>query len=137
MSKKTNTYLQLADSPRGRVGFLFNSDIDSDSNSLIFMKVLEVTASSYRSVIIFIQSSYYDFYFGWCKFFFFLFFSHKKKVLNFLDQLCSYYESSQESQEFLDKISELADANGIQSKGFKSAISEFSVDKFTRHLKKV
>lgn len=64
MSKKTNTYLQLADSPRGRVGFLFNSDIDSDSNSLIFMKVLEVTASSYRSVIIFIQSSYYDFYFG-------------------------------------------------------------------------
>ncbi|CAI9304355.1 unnamed protein product [Lactuca saligna] len=100
----------LADSPRGRVGFLFNSDIDSDSNSLIFMKVLEVTSSSY---------------------------SHKKKVLNFLDHLCSYYESSQESQEFLDKISELADANGIQSKGFKSAISEFSVDRFTRHLKKV
>lgn len=61
----------LADSPRGRVGFLFNSDIDSDSNSLIFMKVLEVTASSY---------------------------SHKKKVLNFLDQLCSYYESSRKSR---------------------------------------
>lgn len=45
--------------------------------------------------------------------------------------------SSQSSQALLDKISHLADANGINSKGFMSAISEFSVSKFTTHLKKV
>lgn len=103
----------LAGSSIGRVGFLFNSDINSDSNSLIFMKVLQITASTY---------------------------SHKKKVLNFLDQLCSYYESSQDgqsSQDFLDQIFTLADVTGIQSKGLMSAISEFSVDKLTHHLKKV
>ncbi|GJX20436.1 UDP-glucose:glyco glucosyltransferase isoform X1 [Tanacetum coccineum] len=103
----------MAGSASARVGFLFNSDLDSDSNSFILMKALEITASS---------------------------FSHKKKVLNFLDQLCSFYGSSQDSQSsqaLLDKISELADASGIQSKGFMSALSEFSVSKFTSHLKKV
>lgn len=45
--------------------------------------------------------------------------------------------STQSSQTLLDKISDLADANGIQSKGFMSALSEFSVDKFTAHMKKV
>ncbi|PWA75078.1 UDP-glucose:glycoprotein glucosyltransferase [Artemisia annua] len=103
----------MAGSASARVGFLFNSDLDSGSNSFILMKALEITASSY---------------------------SHKKKVLNFLDQLCSFYATSQDSQSsqaLLDKISELADASGIQSKGFMSALSEFSVSKFTSHLKKV
>ncbi|XP_071733652.1 UDP-glucose:glycoprotein glucosyltransferase-like [Rutidosis leptorrhynchoides] len=103
----------MTDSTNARVGFLFNSDSDSDSNSFIFMKAFEISASSY---------------------------GHKKKVLNFLDQLCSIYESSQDSQgsqAFLDKISDLADANGINSKGFMSALSEFSLAKFTSHLKKV
>ncbi|GKD98736.1 UDP-glucose:glycoprotein glucosyltransferase, partial [Tanacetum coccineum] len=68
-----------------RVGFLFNSNLNSDSNSFILMKALEITASS---------------------------FSHKKKIL------------------------ELANASGIQSKGFMAALSEISVSKFTIHLKK-
>ncbi|KAJ9552536.1 hypothetical protein OSB04_016581 [Centaurea solstitialis] len=109
----------MAGSANARVGFVFNSDVDSDSNSLIFMKVFEIATSSY---------------------------SHKKKVLNFLDQLCSFYgnefmlgssQDAQSNQALLDKISELADANGIQSKGFMSALSEFSDAKLTIHLKKV
>ncbi|KAI7751028.1 hypothetical protein M8C21_007077 [Ambrosia artemisiifolia] len=106
----------MGGSSNARVGLLFNSDFDSDSNSFTFMKAFEISASLY---------------------------GHKKQVLNFLDQLCSLYEneyilgSSQHSQALLDKISELADANGIQSKGFMSALSEFSVAKFTTHMKKV
>ncbi|KAJ0710636.1 putative UDP-glucose:Glycoprotein Glucosyltransferase [Helianthus annuus] len=106
----------MAGSANARVGLLFNSDFDADSYSFIFMKACEIAASSY---------------------------SHKKQVLNFLDQLCTFYgneymlESSQNSQALLDKISQLADANGIQSKGFMSALSEFSVAKFTTHMKKV
>nr|GEV63748.1 UDP-glucose:glycoprotein glucosyltransferase [Tanacetum cinerariifolium] len=102
----------MAGSASARVGFLFNSDLDSDSNSFILMKALEITASSL---------------------------SHNKKVLNILDQLCSFYGSSQDSQSsqaLLDKISKLADASGIQSKGFMAALSEFSVSKFTSHLRK-
>ncbi|KAI3702099.1 hypothetical protein L6452_27772 [Arctium lappa] len=109
----------MAGSANARVGFAFNSDVDYDSNSLIFMKVFEITTSSY---------------------------SHKKKVLNFLDQLCSFYgnefmlgssQDAQSNQALLSKISDLADANGIQSKGFMSALSEFSAAKLTSHLKKV
>ncbi|KAD6454405.1 hypothetical protein E3N88_09111 [Mikania micrantha] len=106
----------MAGSASARVGLLFNSDFDPDSYSFILMKAFEITTSSY---------------------------SHKKQVLNFLDQLCSFYGnehmlgSSQNSQAFLNKISYLADANGIQSKGFMSALSEFSIAKFTTHMKKV
>ena len=72
--------------------------------------------------------------------------SHKKKVLNFLDQLCSFYASEymlassiavEGTQAFIDKVCELADANGIPSKGYKSILSEFSVDEFRGHLNKV
>ncbi|KVH88595.1 UDP-glucose:Glycoprotein Glucosyltransferase [Cynara cardunculus var. scolymus] len=109
----------MAGSANARVGFVFNSDVDPDSNSLTFMKVFEIATSSY---------------------------SHKKKVLNFLDQLCSFYgnefrlgssQDAQSTQALLNKISDLADANGIQSKGFMSALSEFTVAKLTSHLKKV
>nr|XP_043627577.1 UDP-glucose:glycoprotein glucosyltransferase [Erigeron canadensis] len=102
----------MGGSANARVGLLFNSDFDFDSNSFIFMKTFEITVSSY---------------------------CHKKKVLTFLDQICSLYGSqdSQSSQALLDKISELADANGINSKGLMSALSEFSIAKFRSHLKKV
>ena len=72
--------------------------------------------------------------------------SHKKKVLNFLDQLCSFYASeymlassilAEGTQAFIDKVCELADANGIPSNGYKSILSEFSVDEFRGHLNKV
>lgn len=41
------------------------------------------------------------------------------------------------AQAFMDKVCELADANGIPSKGYKSILSEFSVDEFRAHLNKV
>ncbi|RVW24169.1 UDP-glucose:glycoprotein glucosyltransferase [Vitis vinifera] len=102
-----------------RLGVLFSVNPGPDSPSLLFVKVFEITASSY---------------------------SHKKKVLNFLDQLCSFYASEymlassiavEGTQAFIDKVCELADANGIPSKGYKSILSEFSVDEFRGHLNKV
>lgn len=102
-----------------RLGVLFSVNSGPDSPSLLFVKVFEITASSY---------------------------SHKKKVLNFLDQLCSFYASEymlassivvEGTQAFIDKVCELADANGIPSKGYKSILSEFSVDEFRGHLNKV
>ncbi|RVX04596.1 UDP-glucose:glycoprotein glucosyltransferase [Vitis vinifera] len=101
-----------------RLGVLFSVNPGPDSPSLLFVKVFEITASSY---------------------------SHKKKVLNFLDQLCSFYASEymlassivvEGTQAFIDKVCELADANGIPSKGYKSILSEFSVDEFRGHLNK-
>lgn len=107
----------IAGSQSARLGILFNTNLDSDSHSLFFVKVFEVAASSY---------------------------SHKKRVLDFLDQLCSFYErelasspDAPSNQALINKISELADANGLPSKGFKSALSEFPVDKLRSHLKKV
>ncbi|KAK9286489.1 hypothetical protein L1049_014887 [Liquidambar formosana] len=102
-----------------RVGVLFSAKPSGDSASLLFVKVFEITASSY---------------------------GHKKKVLDFLDQLCSFYEheymltssmDAERTQAFIDKVIELADANGIPSKGYKSALSEFWVDKLRNHLNKV
>lgn len=72
--------------------------------------------------------------------------SHKKKVLNFLDQLISFYEhyymlassvNAQGNEALLEKVSELAEANGLPSKGYTSALSEFSFDKCRSHLNKV
>ncbi|CAK9160518.1 unnamed protein product [Ilex paraguariensis] len=109
----------MAGSNSARLGVLFNTNRDADSPSLLFMKIFELTASSY---------------------------SHKKKVLEFLDQLCSFYESeymlassvvAESNQEFIKKVIELADANGLPSKSYKSALSVFSIDKLKSHLKKV
>ncbi|XAR56342.1 hypothetical protein NMG60_11036790 [Bertholletia excelsa] len=106
-------------SKSARVGMLFNADKDVNFRSLLFMKISEVAASSY---------------------------SHKKKVLDFLDQLGTFYEHecmlssslvAESSQAFIDKVCDLADTNGLPSKGFKAALSEFSVDEFRGHLNKV
>lgn len=109
----------MGGSKSGRVGVLFSAKPDADSLSLHFAKVFEITTSLY---------------------------GHKKKVLDFLDQLCSFYEReymlassivAESIQPFLEKVYELADANGIPSKGYKSAISEFSIEKSRNHLKQV
>ena len=50
-SENANDSLQMAGSASARVGIVFNSDVDSDSNSLIFMKVFEIATSSFRSVM--------------------------------------------------------------------------------------
>lgn len=67
-------------------------------------------------------------------------------MLNFLDELCSFYASeymlgssiaAEGTQAFIDKVCELADANDIPSKGYKAILSEFSVDEFRGYLNKV
>lgn len=72
--------------------------------------------------------------------------SHKKNVLDFLDQLCSLYQKKfittsalevDTTQAFIDKVCELAEANGFPSEDYRSALSEFSADEVRRQLMKV
>ncbi|KAE8009047.1 hypothetical protein FH972_005504 [Carpinus fangiana] len=106
-------------SKRARVGVLFSVNSDAHLSSLLFVKVFEITASS---------------------------FSHKKNALDFLDKLCSLYEqnyffasptAAENTQAFLDKVYEVAEANGLPSKAFKSALPEFSIDQLKKHVNKV
>lgn len=64
----------------------------------------------------------------------------------FLDQLCSLYEnsfmknSSQQTESlktFIEKVSDLADANELPSKGFRALLTGYSVDDVQMQLKKV
>ncbi|KAK6156984.1 hypothetical protein DH2020_011232 [Rehmannia glutinosa] len=108
----------IAGSKDARIGVLFNANEDASLPSLFFMKVFEITASSY---------------------------SHKKGVLQFLDQLCSFYEQeyilasgvTESCEALIDKVVQLADANGLPSKGFESALSGFSAENLKRYLNKV
>ncbi|XP_061337152.1 UDP-glucose:glycoprotein glucosyltransferase isoform X1 [Gastrolobium bilobum] len=102
-----------------RVGLLFSANQSTDSFSLLFVKVFEITTSSY---------------------------SHKRNVLHFLDQLCSLYYQKyiptsavevDSTQIFIDKVCELAEANGLPSEGYRSALPEFSADEVIRNLSKV
>lgn len=106
-------------STKARVGVLFVPNFDSDSPGLLFVKIFQVTASSY---------------------------SHKEGVLKFLDQLCSLYEhffmknSSQQAESmktFVKKVSDLADVNGLPTKGYNSLLTEFAVDDLQKQLNKV
>ncbi|KAK1310475.1 UDP-glucose:glycoprotein glucosyltransferase [Acorus calamus] len=103
----------------GRIGVLFNIYDDSLSPSILLAKVFKVTGTS---------------------------FSYKKKLLDFLDQLCSFYESeymldssvdAEGVQLFMNKVCELAEANDLPSEDYKAALLSFSVDKIKDHLNKV
>lgn len=71
--------------------------------------------------------------------------SHKKSVLNFLEHLCLFYEQNYilassvaaESVAFTDKVYELAEANELSLKAYKSDLPEFSVDIMRKRLNKV
>lgn len=73
------------------------------------------------------------------------FFSHKKNALYFLDKLCSFYEqryfassgADDNTKTFLDEVYELAEANGLPSKAFRSALPEFSFNQLRKHANKV
>ncbi|XP_068312697.1 UDP-glucose:glycoprotein glucosyltransferase-like [Pyrus communis] len=106
-------------SNRARVGVLFSVNHDADVSRHLFVKVFEITASLY---------------------------SHKKKVLDFLDQMCSFYDhnyllpsskGAESTQAFIDKVCELAEANGLSSKAYRLALSEFSDDKLRKYMNKV
>ncbi|CAJ1963682.1 unnamed protein product [Sphenostylis stenocarpa] len=102
-----------------RIGLLFNANRSTDSLSLLLVKVFEITLSSY---------------------------SHKKNVLDFLDQLCVLYQQKyfltsavevEGTQIFIDKVCELAELNGLPSEGYRSTLPKFSADEVRRHLSKV
>ncbi|PHT63712.1 UDP-glucose:glycoprotein glucosyltransferase [Capsicum annuum] len=110
---------KMAGTTNGRLGMLFNSIHDFRSPSFLFMKVFQITASSY---------------------------SHKKGALQFLDQICLLYQhenlhassaGTENGEAFMDKVFELANSNGLSSKGLKSALSGLSDEKLKMHLNKV
>ncbi|CAN4108103.1 unnamed protein product [Withania somnifera] len=109
----------MAGTTTGRLGVLFNSIQDPHSPSFLFVKVFQITASSY---------------------------SHKKGALQFLEQVCLFYQhdnmhassaGTEHGEAFMDKVFELANSNGLSSKGLKSALSGLSDEKFKMHLNKV
>ncbi|KAI8018486.1 UDP-glucose:glycoprotein glucosyltransferase [Camellia lanceoleosa] len=98
MLLKAFTVSQIEGSKNARLGMLFNANPGASFHSLLFVKAFEVAASSY---------------------------SHKAKVLDFLDQLCAFYEQeyvhassvvAESNEAFIDKVCDLADANALSSK---------------------
>ncbi|XP_012458584.1 UDP-glucose:glycoprotein glucosyltransferase [Gossypium raimondii] len=106
-------------SKNARVGVLFTAGQDANLSNILLVKTFEITAASY---------------------------SHKKKVLEFLDQVCSFYEhkyilrspaAAESTQAFINKVYELAEANELPSKTYKSSLSEAYNLKLIEHLNKV
>ncbi|CAN6458439.1 unnamed protein product [Victoria cruziana] len=105
-----------------RIGFLMNSNdsaVPPRASSLLFAKLFELATSL---------------------------FSHKPRVLYFLDQLTSVYESDymhdvsssgEKLQSFVDYVSELAATNGLTTKRFRTVLSEFSAEGVKKSLDKV
>ncbi|KAK6915977.1 UGGT, thioredoxin-like domain 1 [Dillenia turbinata] len=101
-----------------RLGVLFSAIPEAKSPGLLFLKVFEITVSSY---------------------------SHKKNVLDFLDQLLSFYERQyfssswvgESSQALVDKVLELVSFNSLPLESYKSAIAEDGDDKLKNYLNKV
>lgn len=62
-----------------------------------------------------------------------------------MDHLCSFYEQeyilasgvTESYQALIDKVLQLADANGLPSKGYESALSGFSAENLRSYLIKV
>ncbi|KAH9602156.1 hypothetical protein KSS87_023287 [Heliosperma pusillum] len=125
-------------STRARIGLLFHPNLASDSPGLLFVKIVQITTSSYSCdgiVTKFCSSRA-------CM----LLFSHKREVLKFLDQLCSLYEQDlmQESslqidsmEAFIKKVIDLVDQTSLPSNTYRSLLKEYSVDDLQSHLNKV
>uniref|UniRef100_A0A7N0UES8 UDP-glucose:glycoprotein glucosyltransferase n=1 Tax=Kalanchoe fedtschenkoi TaxID=63787 RepID=A0A7N0UES8_KALFE len=109
----------LSGSTNGRLGVLFSFKSNTSVSSLLLAKIFDMTSSSY---------------------------SHRKKVLNFLDHLCALYESefmvtspitTSMIQEFIEKVCELAEVNEMPSDGYRSAGSNFCKEDAVDHSIKV
>ncbi|CAH2066725.1 unnamed protein product [Thlaspi arvense] len=109
----------IGGSKSARLGVLFSTSPNADPNSLLFIKFFETTASS---------------------------FSHKEKVLYFLDKLCLFYEreylfktsvNSATSQMLIDKVLELAEEYGLSSKAYRSSLAESLNEELFKRLTKV
>ena len=73
-------------------------------------------------------------------------YSYKPKLLDFLDKVCSLYESEYmlallsdtgNLQSFIEKVCELAGAHGLPSKEYRVALSDFAINAWRIHLDKV
>ncbi|CAH9082160.1 unnamed protein product [Cuscuta europaea] len=102
-----------------RLGVLFSDIPDKHWPSILFIKFFKVTSASY---------------------------SHNKRVLEFLDQLCLFYEReymhlpapvTEKKQVFIDNVFEMANKNGLPSKIYESALSVLSDDKIKAYVSKV
>ncbi|KAK0591027.1 hypothetical protein LWI29_034667 [Acer saccharum] len=110
----------IGGSKSARLGVLFSGSNDADLSSFLFVKAFEITVSTY---------------------------SHKKKVLDFLDQLCTFYEhmfflaspfTSESTPAFIDSICRFAEANGLSSEAYRSSLPhEYSAGEVRKHLNEV
>lgn len=161
-----NIMLQIEGSKNARVGLLFNANRSPNLFSLLFVKVFEITASLYRYLFGFAFNSKAGWILIDCLIsilwfsqflseveapFLYQMFermvcSHKTNVLDFLNQLCSLYEKNsilsppmeaESTQAFVDMVCELGEANGLPSKGYRSALLEFPAGEVRKHLTKV
>ncbi|KAG6576980.1 UDP-glucose:glycoprotein glucosyltransferase, partial [Cucurbita argyrosperma subsp. sororia] len=116
---KEGLHYLIIGSKSARVGFLFTTSNHTSESSLLLVKVFEISASLH---------------------------SHKKKVLDFLDRVCSIYsqkfipESSvavDSPQEFIEKICELAEAYELPPKAYRIAFSDSFVDEMRKYLSQV
>ncbi|XP_068649445.1 UDP-glucose:glycoprotein glucosyltransferase [Aristolochia californica] len=104
-------------SKRARIGILFNVNNVADLPSLHLMNVFKISAST---------------------------FSNKQKILEFLYRVCSVFEhvymlraiDAESTQLFIDRVCELAEANGIPSMEYRAALLEFSPDIVKNQLDK-
>ncbi|KAJ0970439.1 hypothetical protein J5N97_023316 [Dioscorea zingiberensis] len=110
----------MGSSERSRVGIIFHLNSDGATSPVFLLaKIFEKTTSL---------------------------FSHKDKVLEFLDQVCSLYEvqyalnqfwDSRSFQLFTEKVCELAEANALPSEEYKTLLSGISVDAVRLQMEKV
>lgn len=116
---KEGLHYLMRGSKSARVGFLFTTSNHTSESSLLLAKVFEISASSH---------------------------SNKKKVLDFLDQLCSIYsqkfipESSVavvSPQEFIEKTCELAEANELPPNAYRIALSDSFFDELRKYFSQV
>ncbi|KAL0548907.1 hypothetical protein IC582_013384 [Cucumis melo] len=106
-------------SKNARVGLVFTTSNHTSESSLLLPKVFQISASLH---------------------------SRKRKVLNFLDQLCSIYsqkfipESSvavDSPREFIEKACELAEANELPPKAYRIALSDSFFDELRNYFSQV
>ncbi|WOL04288.1 UDP-glucose:glycoprotein glucosyltransferase [Canna indica] len=109
----------MGGSKRARVGLLLYGNGVASSPASLFVKVFNVTVSLYN---------------------------YKEKVLDFLEELCSFYEDnymavsmldSEKSSMFYDKVHELAGKFGFAFDHYNATLSSFSADVTKKQIEKV
>ncbi|KAJ8506506.1 hypothetical protein OPV22_007392 [Ensete ventricosum] len=109
----------MGGSKRARVGMLLYSTVRASSAASLFVKAFDTAVSL---------------------------FSYKERVLDFLEELCSFYEDQFMTEPlldydnfgiFTDRVCELAAKFGLPSDYYNSTFSSFSVDVIDKQMEKV